>query len=98
MNRYNHANKSAESKITPGAILPCESAEELARKLITIVQSKDGCESQAEGEVAVEISTHDAEELKKAADRAVGWLTGHSADPDELAEQLRAVILGEGKA
>ena len=111
MNRYNHANESAESKITPGAILPSsESAEELAGALYDglacgiwggkYLMARRPLEDKKRA--AALIAAHDAETLRKAADRycqyKCAWPSGEWEHSDQCECTERAAILGEGKA
>ena len=107
MNRYNHANESAESKIPPGAILPCESAEELNRALESCVSipSLDRNTFLWDSErAATLIAAHDAKVKRELLD-AVGTerasVVARLDGPEEEVvrwRDLRDAILGEGKA
>jgi|GEM_PF-4226121 hypothetical protein len=80
---------------SPAPAQPPASEEDLAGAIIRLVQFKNGWESQAEGEVVALIAAHDAETLRRAAERAEAWRVALSPEDDE-AETLRAAIMDEG--
>lgn len=79
----------------PADLEPTPDAKVLARTIYALAsQGVDEWLHKFEEQAAQLIAAHDNSLLDEAAERGVGWFTGHGSDPDELAEELRAAIKG----